>query len=432
MIEDIQRWDMKRREFLIGSCALLSMPYLSGDATAQGGQNLNQELQSSTVKSAFPTVEPDDIGVNSDKVGELLTFLRDTTSAHGIPGFALVATHRDQCFLEHFEGTYCGVAQKQTPLSREVLHRAFSFTKPVSATVVMQLHEEKLLDVDLPVQAYIPEFKGGGKDKITVRNFMSHAAGLPSVGMYVPTEEKWQEALSQICNAEVEWEPGSKTHYHALSSLFVPAAVARIVTGNTPWQELCQKRLFEPLGMSNSYFAMPTDESLPVAITPQPDTAPASWHDANFDFIGHPAGGMLITTEDILRFMNMHLNRGLWHGRQIINETTWQDMQRVVYQAEIDAAYAANQQPTHEYWASGWLTRGTTDSGWFGFGANLDKRSFGHAGINTVIGIADPSRALAFAFITSDSPPNDESTVLLRNTTSNLLAEATPVINEVN
>ncbi len=421
---------MKRREFLIGSCALASSTILGACVSAQGGRIMHQELEASAIKSAFPMVSPEDIGVNPDKVDELLAFLRNAASENNIPGFALVATHRDQCFLEHFEGTYCGVGDRHIPLNRNVLHRAYSFSKPVSATVVMQLQEEKLLDIDVPVQTYIPDFKGGGKDNLTLRHFLTHSAGLPSAGTYVPTEEEWQESLAEICAAEVEWEPGSRTHYHALSSLFIPAAVARIVTDNTPWPELCQKRLFEPLGMSNSYFAMPTDEELSLAITPQPDTPPVKWQDANFYFMGHPAGGMLITTEDILRFLNMHLNRGSWRGRQIMKETTWHEMQRVVYQAEIDAALAANEQPKHEYWALGWLTRGATNEGWFGFGANLDERSFGHAGVNTVIGIVDPSRELAFTFITSDSPPNNETTLSIRNTTSNLLAEATPVIYE--
>ena len=377
--------------------------------------------------AVFPEVSPEAVNVDTGQVEALITYLQEETAAAGIPGFAMVATCQGKCFLEHFEGTYCGIGDKNLPFHRDVVHRAYSFSKPVSATVVMQLYQEGLLDIDLPVQAYIPEFTGGGKDALTLRHFLTHSAGLPSLTSDVPTEAAWQAAIEEACAAEVEWEPGSRTPYHARSSLFVPAAVARIVSDNMTWAQLCRERLFEPLGMNSSYFDMPP-RGTPLSITPQPDEAPTSWDDMEFGFLGHPSGGLLCTTEDMMRFLNMHLNKGRWGDVRILEEATWNEMMRVVYQDKIDAAIAAGETPTHDYWALGWLTRGETESGWFGFGSKLDPTAFGHAGINTVIGIGDPTRDLAFSYLTSDSPPSDEVTVRLRNEVSNFLADAVPVL----
>jgi CubicO group peptidase (beta-lactamase class C family) len=145
---------------------------------------------------------------------------------------------------------------------------------------------------------------------------------------------------------------------------------------------------------------------------------------AHFGFIGHPAGGAVGSLTDMLRLLNLHLQGGFWLGKPFLESAEVTEMQRIQYKEEIEQALRFGKTPAHEYWGLGWLLRGQTNEGWFGFGNVASAGAFGHAGINTVIGIADPTRSLSLAFVTTGSPPSDEDTIRLRNTVTNLMMEA--------
>jgi len=161
-----------------------------------------------------------------------------------------------------------------------------------------------------------------------------------------------------------------------------------------------------------------------VALTPQPSELPCAIEGNPFACLGHPAGGCFGRAEDILRLLNLHLNDGVWKGKRLIEKAELAEMHRVQYATEIEVALAEGRAQMHEFWALGWLTRGTTTSGWFGFGDTVSPRAFGHAGINTVIGVADPETDLALVFLTTNSPKSDPETVRLRDTVTNLVAKA--------
>jgi CubicO group peptidase (beta-lactamase class C family) len=199
--------------------------------------------------------------------------------------------------------------------------------------------------------------------------------------------------------------------------------VARRACGDKPWDDICRERLFDPLGTASMTFGLPA-EGARIAFTPQLKELPLTLRGNYGGMLGHPGGGCFGCAEDMLKLLNLHLNGGVWRGRRLIGEEAFGEMHRVQYAGEIAAALAAGRHPAHEYWALGWLTRGRTDEHWFGFGNVVSERSFGHAGINTVIGVADPDTGLALAFLTTDSPASDAETIRLRNTVTNLVAAA--------
>ncbi len=100
----------------------------------------------------------------------------------------------------------------------------------------------------------------------------------------------------------------------------------------------------------------------------------------------------------------------------------------VQYAEEIAAAFSKGNQPKHDNWAVGWLLRGVGPaqggSGWFGFKDQTNPQIFGHAGIDTVIGVADPRTGVALMFHTTRSPKTSEETVRLRNEATNRVLAA--------
>jgi CubicO group peptidase (beta-lactamase class C family) len=300
----------------------------------------------------------------------------------------------------------------------------YSFSKGVTATVAVMVRQEGLLDYDAPVSRYVPEYAGGGKEGTTVRHLLTHAAGVPAVPLGpVATEEQWREAVQTLCAAEAEWAPGSKTHYHALTGPFMAAEIVRRVTGGAPWSAICRERLFEPLGAEGFTFELPP-ASPDLAIVPQPDELPFPLDVDHMPYAGHPAGGCFGRMADIMKLMQLHLNRGVWRGERLIEEAAWEEMHSFQYAGEIAAAQAKGEPPSHEYWGIGWLLRGETQEGWFGFGDQVSEKAFGHAGIDTVMTVGDPETGLAIAFTTTDSLPSQEDCIRLRNGVTNRVAAA--------
>lgn len=345
-------------------------------------------------------------------------FIDESIRAGVVPGAILIASKHGKIRIRHTAGAYCGLAGRTLPLTADVRHCFYSYSKLVSATVVVMAHQDGLIDYDTPVSHYIPEFTGGGKDGITIRHLLTHSAGIPSVPLgAVTTEEGWQQALKAVCAAHTDWEPGSRTAYHAVSGLFTAASAVRRVMGNKSWEQICYERLFEPIGARTLSFELPAD-SLPTAITPQPKEIPTSLAKA-FGLAGHPAGGCMGSAEDALKVLLLHLNGGTWGRKHLLSKDSLEEMHRVQYAKQIAEDRAANRPARHEPWGLGPLMRGDGPKvgghDWFGFKNQNSPGIFGHAGIDTVIGVADPATGNALLFACTNSPATNQATIDLRN-----------------
>lgn len=353
---------------------------------------------------------------------DVTAFLESEQAAGTFPGAALIASKKGKVAFRRFAGTYVSLARRDAPLTEAVLHPFYSFSKLVSATVVVMAHQEGLMSYDAPVNTYIPEFVGGGKEKITLRHLLTHSAGIPTATLGpVRTEAQWRAGIQTLCDLKTEWEPGSRSVYHGLTGLFVAAEAVLRVSKEKSWDALCRKRLFDPIGAKSLTFDLPP-ESLPVALTPQPKETPKTL-EAGFPFAGHPAGGCLGTVTDALKVLQLHLNRGTWGRKRLLTRAALEEMHTVQYRRDIAQARKEGRAPMYQTWGLGPLVRGdrteTSPQDWFGFRDQTSPTVFGHAGIDTVIGVADPATGNALFFVTTDSPKTPEKTVALRNGVTN-------------
>jgi CubicO group peptidase (beta-lactamase class C family) len=387
----------------------------------------------------FPHVAPAKVGVNEASLQEVVKFLDAQFKAAVFPGAAVVATRHGKTFIEQYWGTYCNHERRDNPYDGSVVNMLFSFSKLVSATVVVMAHQDGLIDYDVPVSTYIPEFVGGGKDKITIRHLLTHSAGIPTWGYHpenrvtaVNTEEKWKAAIKSLCAYPVEWEPGSKTIYHAVSGLLVAAEAVRRVSQNKPWNTICRERLFEPLGASSLSFEEPP-EGTALALVPQPKELPSRYGLFGEALLGQPAGGCFGRFVDVLKILNLHVNRGVWRGKTLIKPDAFKEMHTVQYAREIEQAVAAGKASAHEPFGLGPLLRGTGPASpslaWFGFVNQKGPHIFGHAGIDALIGVGDPDQDLAIIFMTTNSlkwpeQGTPEKVVPLRNGVTDRIYQA--------
>lgn len=145
-----------------------------------------------------------------------------------------------------------GVADRHTgrPWRQDTPAFAYSCTKAITATVLLQLAERGLVDVSAPVAEVWPEFAAEGKAAITVEQLLTHEAGLPAVEDPVPVEEFGDHPAiaARLARQRPLWEPGSAHGYHALTYGFLVGEVVRRVTGKSVG-ELVAAEIAGPLGL---------------------------------------------------------------------------------------------------------------------------------------------------------------------------------------
>ena len=190
------------------------------------------------------------------------------------------------------------------------LHNPFlvaSITKPVTATAVMILVEEGKIKLSDPVKQYIPEFTGGERDRIVVRNLLNHTSGLPDM---LPENEELRKRntplrdfIPVICTTPLLFTPGTKVQYQSMGIALLGEIVERVT--DIPLRDFMKQEIFDPLGMKNTFLGTDRSnmESLVQCDVPEEEGAEGSnrwdWNSAYWRDFGAPWGGLHSTVGDL-------------------------------------------------------------------------------------------------------------------------------------
>jgi CubicO group peptidase (beta-lactamase class C family) len=135
----------------------------------------------------------------------------------------------------------------------------YSCSKGAAAMVIALLVQEDLLDLDRTVASYWPEFGVHGKDLITVRQALSHQAGLPGVvGGFTLAEFTTPDSARRLAAAAPVWRPGTAFGYHALTIGILMEELCRRTAG-MPLQQLYDERIRRPWGI-DFFLGLPEEE----------------------------------------------------------------------------------------------------------------------------------------------------------------------------
>ncbi len=121
------------------------------------------------------------------------------------------------------------------PWQKDTLVNLFSTTKGIAAICMHRLAEQGLLDLDETVAAHWPEFAQNGKEAVTIRQILSHQAGVPAVSTPLPPEAlfDWQAMTQAIAAQAPWWPPGTKHGYHARTYGWLTGEIVQRVTGQS-------------------------------------------------------------------------------------------------------------------------------------------------------------------------------------------------------
>ncbi len=156
-----------------------------------------------------------------------------------------------------------GVSDEQgSPWQRDTMCVCYSTTKGVISTALHVLADRGLVDYDAPVARYWPEFAQAGKQAITVRDVLSHRAGLFNIRDLIDDARRmldWEHMVGALAAATPVIVPAGATAYHALTYGYLVGEIIRRVSGRS-LQQFLDEELAGPLGLDGCYIGTPAAE----------------------------------------------------------------------------------------------------------------------------------------------------------------------------
>lgn len=161
-------------------------------------------------------------------------------------GASCAAWQHGECVVDLWAGL--ADRDRETPWQEDTLAVMFSATKGLVALAFLMLEDRGELDVDRPIAWYWPQFARGGKDGITVRQWLNHRSGLSAIDQRIRIEDVADHGLVETALVAQEplWPPGSAQGYGATAWGLYAQAIFRRITGTTVGAWL-RDEVFSPL-----------------------------------------------------------------------------------------------------------------------------------------------------------------------------------------
>ncbi|MDX1694437.1 MAG: serine hydrolase domain-containing protein [Ketobacteraceae bacterium] len=195
---------------------------------------------------------------------QVADLLRKQLPGRGPGGAAVCVYHQGECVVDIWGGTRNEDREEWT---KDTLALCFSTTKGVASTLLHVLADRHLVDYNIPVVHYWPEFGQGGKSRITIREVLCHEAGLYGIRSMVEHADEmcdWEAMIRYIEQAKPVHIPGTANGYHGLTYGFLVGEIIRRVTGMS-FSDALQEYLAKPLGLDGLYCGLPESEMDRVA-----------------------------------------------------------------------------------------------------------------------------------------------------------------------
>ena len=368
---------------------------------------------------------PESVGMSSESLESMARFVnRHIEAGHITGGVTLVARHGK---LVHLEAHGQRGLDDARPMTTDALFRIFSMTKPITTVAAMMLYEEGYFHLNDPVAKYLPELANlkiyhqgelvpVGR-AITIEQLMTHTAGLTyGWANDHPVELAYQESamqysdnlddfLSKLSKLPLRFTPGERYHYSIATDVL--GALVERLSGET-LETFLSTRLFQPLGMEDTFFNVPEDKLDRVvpnhgwnpetnSLGPLPTLYQMPIQGVTL-FSG--GGGLISSARDYLVFCEMLRQGGSYGGVRILGPKTVEFMTIDHLTAKVRNKGATEYPAQHLYPGQSFgLGFGViTDPGQTGVISSLGAYSWGGAA-NTKFWI-DPEEDLIAIFMT--------------------------------
>lgn len=310
----------------------------------------------------FPAAKPEAAGMSSERLERISKVVQQSIEEKRIAGaVTLVARHGHVVW---FKAQGMSDREASKPMRTDSIFRICSMSKPITSVAVMMLYEEGKFLLEDPVSKYLPEFKNpkvlvkpaNGQPytipatrEITIRDLLRHTSGLTynwndELGPWykdagvahglLPYDGTIGDSVKRLAPLPLLFNPGERFEYSL--SVDVLGRLVEVVSGK-PFDEFLRTRIFEPLGMKDTYFFPPDTklDRLATAYTyyegkglnrfpDAPITEVTFTYSADYPYKGAKklfsgGAGLTSTAEDYARFCQMMLNGGKWGNTRLLS-----------------------------------------------------------------------------------------------------------------
>ncbi|HEY3219524.1 MAG TPA: serine hydrolase domain-containing protein [Gemmatimonadales bacterium] len=336
----------------------------------------------------------------------VVTYLRSQVDS-AFPGAVVAVGYRDSVVLLAAVGHYG--ADDRRPVTPETIYDLASLTKVIGlTTAAMMLVDASKLDLDAPVQRYVPAFQGANKDRVLIRHLLTHSSGLPAWRPLYAEAKTREEALALVDTTPLLRQPGDTFVYSDLGAMVLTQAVEAI-TGQR-LNDFLDSRLFGPLGMPSTRYLPPESWRERIAPTEQ-DTVfrhRLLWgevHDENAGRLGGVSGhaGLFSTAPDLARFAQ-------WLLDVRAARTPPFAAPRRLSPPVVQTFTQRQNIPAGSSRALGWDTPSENSSA----GTKMGPNAFGHTGFTGTSIWLDPDKNVFIILLTNRVNPTRANTKILQ------------------
>ena len=348
---------------------------------------------------------------DSTQLAAVVEYLRTQVDS-AFPGAVIAVGNHSHIVLLAAVGHY-GVDDPR-PITTETVFDLASLTKVIGLTTAcILLVDQKKLDLDAPVQRYLPEFTGKGKESVTIRHLLTHSSGLPAWRPLFRETATREAALALVDTTPLDTVPGARYLYSDLGAIVLTQVVERIT--KTRIDQYLDTAVFEPLGMTTTRYLPPAEWRDRIAPT-EMDTAfrhlmiRGEVHDENTGRLGGISGhaGLFSTGPDLAKFaMWLLRSDGVGQSRATTGGDGPPAPARPCPTLPVVQEFTTRQDlPPGSSRALGWDTPSENSSA----GTKMLAHAFGHTGFTGTSIWLDPDRDLFIILLTNRVHPTRANT----------------------
>ena len=312
---------------------------------------------------ALSDASPESVGISSERIARMDNIFQNSVNNKEVPGVAAIVIRNGKIVYHKSFGMADN--QSNRALKKDDIFRIASMSKAITSTAVMMLWEEGKFQLDDPISKYIPEFKNPtlvksfsfrdssyttepAKNEITIRHLLSHTSGLGYgvidgderfkamykkagiTDLYTTESIKIGESVKKLAKLPLHHNPGEKYTYS--EGLDVLGYFIEVISG-MPFDEFLRKKMFEPLGMNDTYFYLPDSKAARLVSVQRPnkdgqwEKFPVTFYDTDYPIKGAKTffsggAGLSSTAKDYATFLQMYLNEGELGGKRFLSRKT--------------------------------------------------------------------------------------------------------------
>jgi CubicO group peptidase (beta-lactamase class C family) len=269
---------------------------------------------------------------------ELDNFIFQRMAESGIPGLSIAAIKDGE--VQYSQGFGFRDFQRGTSATPETIYCIGSITKSFTALAVMQLHEKGLLNIEDPVEEYIPFRARPFGEPIRIKHLLSHTSGIPSLGyaeatlsIVADTSSQWlpisnSQDLLIFMNGAEEWaisKPGERYAYLNEGYILLGAIIEKV--SRSDYAHYVKDHILIPLKMNRSTFlenevAKDDDVATPYITSQKGEKTPTRYPYGQLI----SDGGLMSNTLDMANFLKMFLSNGVFNGAAIVSSSSIKEM----------------------------------------------------------------------------------------------------------